>query len=213
MAVLSQPNSPIDQVLECVIGLFCSNKDDILSSTSPKMTGKEFMNSVANGREDILQIFLDILSSTKTNYCTVGGLAVNAFVEPVVSLGLDVVVEANHIDRFCKEVVEKGLKVERFEHSVKVTSSKSDLRIQIQTDSRYQAFLSRASSKEVLGYKMNVASVEDVLQGKVWAYSDEKRRMSKRQKDLADIIRLIEAYPSLEQNLPSVILKNFEQLK
>jgi hypothetical protein len=177
------------------------------------MTGKKFMNSVANGREDILQIFLDILSSTKTDFCTVGGLAVNAYVEPVVSLDLDVVIEAKNIDKVCKEVIEKGLKVERFEHSVNLTSTKSDLRIQIQTDSRYQDFLSRASSKEVLGYEMNVASVEDVLQGKVWAYSDEKHRMSKRQKDLADILRLIEAYPSLEQNLPSAIHKSFEQLK
>jgi hypothetical protein len=171
------------------------------------------MNTVANGREDILQIFLDILSRTNTDYCTVGGLAVNAYVEPVVSLDLDVVIEAENIDRVSKEVIEKGLKVERFEHSVNLTSSRSDLRIQIQTDSRYQDFLARASLKDVLGYKMNVASVEDVLQGKVWAYSDKKRRMSKRQKDLADIIRLIEAYPSLEHNLPSAIREKFAQLK
>lgn len=168
------------------------------------------MNTVANGKEDILQIFLDILKRTKTTYCIVGGLGVNAYVEPVVSLDLDVVIEIKDIDKLSKEVVEKGLKVERFEHSLNLTSSKSDLRIQIQTDSRYQEFLSRASSKKVLGYKMNVAAVEDVLQGKVWAYLDEKRRMSKRQKDLADIIRLIEAYPSLENLIPSVILEKLK---
>ena len=168
------------------------------------------MKTVANGKEDILQIFLNILKRTKTSYCIVGGLAVNAFVEPVVSLDLDVVIESKDIDKVSKEIVDKGFKVERFEHSMNLTSSKSDLRIQIQTDSRYQEFLSRASSKEVLGYKMNVASIEDVLQGKVWAYLDEKRRMSKRQKDLADIIRLIEAYPSLERLIPSII---FEKLK
>ena len=177
------------------------------------MTGKKFFNTVANGKEDILQIFLDILNSTKTLYCVVGGLAVNAYVEPVVSLDLDVVIEIKDIDKVSKEVVKKGLKVERFEHSVNLTSSKSDLRIQIQTDPRYQEFLSRALSKDVLGYKMNVASAEDVLQGKVWAYSDEKRRMSKRQKDLADILRLIETYPSLEQLIPPKILENFKQLK
>ena len=44
---------------------------------------------------------------------------------------------------------------------------------------------------------MKVAIVEDVLQGKIWAYSDEQRRKSKRQKDLANIIRLIETYPNL----------------
>jgi len=132
------------------------------------MNGKKFMNTVANGKEDILQIFLDILENTQAAYCIVGGLAVNAYVEPVVSLDLDVVIELEDIDKVSKNAIEKDLKVERFEHRVNLTSSKSDLRIQIQTDSRYQEFLSRASSKEVLGYKMNVASIEDVLQGKIW---------------------------------------------
>jgi len=124
------------------------------------MTGKKFLNKVANGEEDILQIFLDVLNNTQTPYCIVGGLAVNAYVEPVVSLDLDVVIEMKDIDEVCQKVAEKGLKVERFEHSVNLTSSKSDLRIQIQTDPRYQEFLPRASSKEVLGYKMNVTDIQ-----------------------------------------------------
>jgi len=174
------------------------------------MTGRKFMNAVANGQEDILQIFLDILIKAKASYCVVGGLAVNAYVEPVVSLDLDVVILTKDIDKISEEAARKGLKVERFEHSVNLTSSKSDLRIQIQTDTRYQEFLSRSSSKEVLGYKMDAASIEDVLQGKVWAYLDEKRRMSKRQKDLTDIVRLMEAYPLLRSRVPARILKKFE---
>jgi hypothetical protein len=171
------------------------------------MTGKKFMNAVANAQEDILQLFLDILEKTKATYCVVGGLAVNAYVEPVVSLDLDVVVDMKDIDKVCKETAAKGLKVERFEHSVNLTSSKSDLRIQIQTDSRYQQFISRSSPKEILGYKINVACIEDVLQGKVWAYLDEQRRRSKRQKDLTDIMRLMETYPSLKSLIPAIILK------
>ena len=61
--------------------------------------------------------------------------------------------------------------------------------------------------KDVMGYKMKVAAIEDVLQGKIWAYSDEQRRKSKRQKDLADIFRLIETYPHLKDLLPES-LKN-----
>ena len=52
--------------------------------------------------------------------------------------------------------------------------------------------------------------MEDVLQGKVWAYSDEKRRKSKRQKDLADIMRLVEANPALETSLPASIRKELK---
>ena len=50
-----------------------------------------------------------------------------------------------------------------------------------------------------------VASLEDVLKGKIWAYSDEARRKSKRQKDLADITRIIESYPYLLEKLPDSI--------
>ena len=57
---------------------------------------------------------------------------------------------------------------------------------------------------------MKVASAEDVLQGKIWAYSDEQRRKSKRQKDLADIVRLIEVYPSLSDLIPESIKKRIE---
>ena len=46
---------------------------------------------------------------------------------------------------------------------------------------------------------------EDILQGKIWAYSDEQRRPSKRQKDLADIFRLVEAYSHLKDLLPESI--------
>ena len=133
------------------------------------MTGKAFLNAVANGKIDILQVFLNILAETKTPYCVVGGLAVNAYVEPVVSLDLDVVVAIEDIEKVCMAAKKRRLKVEKFEHSVNVTSAKSDLRIQLQTDVRYQDFISRSVTKQILGYKMKVAILEDVLEGKIWA--------------------------------------------
>jgi len=42
-----------------------------------------------------------------------------------------------------------------------------------------------------------VASLQDVTQGKLWAYGDGQRRFSKRKKDELDLIRLAEGYPSL----------------
>jgi hypothetical protein len=59
----------------------------------------------------------------------------------------------------------------------------------------------------VMDYEMKVASIEDVLQGKVWAYSDKTRRASKRQKDLADIFRLIEESPRLRKLVSPAILR------
>jgi hypothetical protein len=173
------------------------------------MTKKEFLNAISNGKVDIVQAFLDILSTSNVDYCVIGGLAVNAYAEPVVSLDLDIVVAADNIETVIK-AVESQFRVQQFSHSVNLSTDKSDLRIQLQTDSRYQDFISRATSHTVLGYEMKVASAEDVLQGKIWAYLDDQRRKSKRQKDLADIVRLIEVYPSLAELLPATIRERIE---
>jgi hypothetical protein len=77
--------------------------------------------------------------------------------------------------------------------------------VQIQLDPRYGGFVDAATVREVLGLKLPVARVEDVLQGKVWAGDDQTRRGSKRQKDLADIARL-EAYPELRAQVPAAVL-------
>jgi len=172
------------------------------------VTKKEFMNAVSNGREDILQQMLDLLNEMKIDYCVIGGLAVNAYVEPVVSLDLDLVIVAEATENLLK-AAEKIFNIVKLPHSVNLSSTKSDLRIQLQTDPRYQTFIVRSSIKEVMGYEMKVAAVEDVLQGKTWAYCDEQRRKSKRQKDLADIFRIIEEYPHLKDLLPESLKAEF----
>ncbi len=166
------------------------------------MTGKEFLNSVGGGEVDILKTLLDILHETETPYCVIGGLAVNAYAEPVVSLDLDLVVVSENIPRIIEAASSRGFSVEHFEHSVNLSMSGSDLRVQLQTDPRYQPFPARACKQPVLGYELYVASLHDVLQGKIWAYSDQTRRRSKRQKDLADILRLVETHPELTTKLP-----------
>ena len=70
------------------------------------MTEKEFINNIANGQEDIIQKLVDLLEENKMGYCVIGGLAVNAYVEPVVSLDLDIVVATNSISKLC-QVAEK----------------------------------------------------------------------------------------------------------
>jgi len=172
------------------------------------VTKKEFMNAVSNGREDILQQMLDLLNEMKIDYCVIGGLAVNVYVEPVVSLDLDLVIVAEATENLLK-AAEKIFNIVKLPHSVNLSSTKSDLRIQLQTDPRYQTFIVRSSIKEVMGYEMKVAAVEDVLQGKTWAYCDEQRRKSKRQKDLADIFRIIEEYPHLKDLLPESLKAEF----
>lgn len=154
---------------------------------------------------DLLQQLLQFLSHGRVRFCVIGGLAVNAYVEPVVTLDLDIVFAAEDLAR-----VEPDLRarfdVKEFPHSLNVSLPDSDLRVQIQTDPRYAAFIARAIDRPVLGLTLPVADVRDVLQGKVWAVQDDARRASKRQKDLADIARLLEARPDLRDQVPQVVL-------
>ncbi len=174
------------------------------------MNQKTFFNGISNGKKDIIQDILDFLDSKKIKYCIIGGLAVNAYVEPVVSLDLDIVVTAEGIETLIESAKEK-FKIETFPHSINLSSQNSDIRIQIQTDKRYQTFIKGASIKNILGYRMVVASLDDVLKGKIWAHTDEKRRGSKRQKDLADIMRIIESFPELKKTLPGSISEMFDK--
>jgi hypothetical protein len=171
------------------------------------MTSKEFLNELANRKIDVIQLFLNQLEKLKINYCVIGGLAVNAYAEPVVSLDLDLVLTIKDIEKFLLKITPPNEKftVTKFEHSINLQHPESDLRIQIQIDEIYQQFIANASLKNVLGYEMKVAKLEDLLNGKIWAYSDEERRKSKRQKDLADIMRLVETHPHLKDLLPEKI--------
>ncbi len=169
------------------------------------MTSKKFWRSLANGETDAVQILLSLLKEIGSDYCVIGGLAVNAYADPVVSLDLDLVVVSGRLADLRAAAEGKGIRVQEFEHSLNLFVPGSDLRIQVQTDPRYQAFLSRSQLRAVLGYEMSVAGLEDVLCGKLWAYSDETRRKSKRQKDLSDIMRLVETHPELKGRLPREI--------
>jgi hypothetical protein len=174
------------------------------------MTGRSFFNRVTNERSDIVQLLLSLLDETRSAYCVIGGLAVNAYAEPVVSLDLDLVVVSDRVEALRAAAKAKGMKVREFEHSLNLSVAGSDLRIQVQTDARYQDFVSRCQRRDVLGYQMAVACLEDVLRGKIWAYSDETRRKSKRQKDLSDIMRLVESHPELAGKLPADIAAQLE---
>ena len=173
------------------------------------MTRREFVRRVWKGEKDAFGAFLDSLEKAKIKFAVIGGLAVNAYVEPVVSLDLDIIVSSPQIEMLAG-LLPPSAKCRRFAHSLNIELAGSDVRIQVQNDERYQPFLRRARKKSVLGYKLPVAHIEDVLQGKVWAAMDETRRASKRQKDLADILRLIESKEGLAGLVPPALKKRLE---
>jgi hypothetical protein len=169
------------------------------------MLASTFRRIVTMDTVDLLERFMRFLEENKLRYCVIGGQAVNAYVEPLVSLDLDLVVGIESVEQL-SQVSGGRFSVAAFPHSLNVTLPGSDLRIQLQTDPRYFPFIERAEKKEVLGRSMFVASIEDVLQGKIWAVTDSERRGSKRQKDLADISRILEAAPALRPRVPEDVL-------
>jgi len=52
---------------------------------------------------------------------------------------------------------------------------------------------------------VNDTAIRDVLGQQIWAWSDERRRYSKRKKDELDLIRILEAYPELRPMMPQEI--------
>lgn len=123
------------------------------------------------------------------SYCLIGGFAVNCYVEPVYTLDADIVATV----------------------AIPFAAATGDLRIQFTTAPRYQSFAAPAIEAEVLGVRVKVACLQDVTQGKLWAYSDPGRRLSKRKKDELDLIRLAERYPELKPLYPRELLEQLDR--
>jgi hypothetical protein len=169
------------------------------------MEARAFWKIVTVDRSNLLDTLIAELEAHAIRYCVVGGQAVNAYVEPLVSLDLDLAIAATDITRI-EALLRPNFEVQRFAHSLNVSQKGSDLRVQFQTDPRYASFPERAGRLEVLGLELPVARIEDVLDGKTWVALDSARRPSKRQKDLADISRLLERFPELRERVPPEIL-------
>jgi hypothetical protein len=58
---------------------------------------------------------------------------------------------------------------------------------------------------------LRVASLADLVQAKIWAWSDPQRRLSKRKKDELDLIRIAEKYPAFLQQLPGPLREQLEK--
>ena len=161
------------------------------------MTAKQFYDWQTSGGTDDVMRLVDILERADVAWCAIGGVAVNHWAEqPMVTEDVDFVVSSDAIKRTVSLLEKAGFRSEEFEWSVNF-KGRSTLRLQLSTEDFYRDFPSRAVPADVHGILLRVASLEDTLSGKIKAWSEPKRRQSKRIKDLADIARLVEAHPEL----------------
>lgn len=168
------------------------------------MTASEVFEAVTGSGSSDFATLVGILNR-RGSWCLIGGLAVNCYVEPVYTLDADLVVIASELPAIRDELIQAGFSVEEFPHSLNARMAGSDLRIQFSLDSRYQDFLSDTTVREVLGQQVPVASLSNIVRGKTWAWSDERRRLSKRKKDELDLIRILEKYPEVGYLMPAEI--------
>ena len=174
------------------------------------MTESEVFESVTGSGSSDFATLVGILDR-QTKWCLIGGLAVNCYVEPVYTLDADIVVVASDLHSIRAALVSVGFTFEEFAHSWNARMADSDLRIQFSLDPKYQDFLHDTKIYTVLDQRVPVASLENVIKGKIWAWSDPRRRLSKRKKDELDLIRILESYPHVAQLMPPEIRQQLSE--
>ena len=175
------------------------------------MTAKEFFDWQTSGGTDDVMKLVAAMEKADIPWCAIGGVAVNHWAKhPMVTQDVDLVVASDAVEKAISVLESVGFKAERFDWSVNFKGN-SAISIQLSTEEFYKAFPSRSVPADVHGILLRVASLEDTLQGKIRAWSDPKRRQSKRLKDLADIARLVESYPQLWRMLPEDLKKQVEK--
>ncbi len=175
------------------------------------MTAKQFYDWQTSGGTDDVMRLVDCLERADLSWCAIGGVAVNHWAKhPMVTQDVDFVVVSEAVERAVALLEQAGFRAERFAWSINFTG-RSAVSLQLSTEPFYRDFPARAVPADVHGILLRVASLDDTLSGKIRAWSDVNRRQSKRIKDLADIVRLVEAHPRLWSVLPEELRQQVER--
>ena len=174
------------------------------------MTMRQFYDWQTAGGGGDVSLLVETLERREIPWCMIGGLAVNHWAaEPMATADVDVVIALGRVEEAVKALTDAGFVAKRFEWSVNL-QGQSKVSVQISTEDFYKDFPARAVAADIHGILMRVACREDTLRGKLEAYTDQRRRPSKRQKDLLDIARMVEAHPDLRAQVPADVLEKLK---
>jgi hypothetical protein len=84
------------------------------------MQALRFWKAVVLDETDMLESLVRLLEQEGVTYCVIGGQAVNAYVEPLVSMDLDVVIAVADLERI-RPLLAKRFRVEAFPHSINLS--------------------------------------------------------------------------------------------
>ena len=181
------------------------------------MTEREIYDGVVvNGTKDFIFV-AKTLYRHGAGWCVIGGLAVNAYAAPVYTADLDLVVVTTDLEPVLADLRAADFRVKEFPFSTnaqrragRTETSANMLMVQFTKPDRYQSFVERAVLRTIFGIDVPVAALEDLVQGKLWAWNDSTRRPSKHAKDESDLLRLGEAYPEVILMLPMELRTKIE---
>ena len=145
------------------------------------MTAREAFDAASKGGLNDLATAL-ALCRKHSAYCVVGDFAVNTYVRPVFTMDADIVIATDKLPLIRADLAAAGFALHDEEWSLNAQKPGSELRIQFTKDSRYQPFPAAAVPAKILGCDAQVASLRDLVTGKILAWSDPQRRLSKRKK-------------------------------
>ncbi|MDZ7726739.1 MAG: hypothetical protein U5Q44_00300 [Dehalococcoidia bacterium] len=77
------------------------------------MSALAFWKAVVQDRSDFLESVIGLFEEHGIRYCVIGGVGVNAYVEPVITQDLDVVVAASDIES-ARTLLEREFRVQAF---------------------------------------------------------------------------------------------------
>ncbi|MBV9673523.1 MAG: nucleotidyl transferase AbiEii/AbiGii toxin family protein, partial [Verrucomicrobia bacterium] len=170
--------------------------------TSREVTSTEIFDAVVSAGSNTFLEVIDCLEQGSITYAVIGGLAINTYVEPVYTADADFVIGAADLTRAQSLLQARGFQTEAFEFSVNFAKPGSGLSVKVTIDPAYQDMIERAQRRPIFGREVFVASLPDLIRGKIMAWSDESGRASKRAKDEADLLRIGETYPQTRSDLP-----------
>jgi hypothetical protein len=169
-----------------------------------------FWKRVVDDRSNFLERVVALLEENGVRYCVIGGVAVNAYAEPVITQDMDLVVAAADLAR-TRALMEREFRVREFAPSLNVYDPGSKLQVQFQLEPEFEGFVDRAERHDVLGLELPVAAPRDLLRAKVAAATEPRRRASKRLKDLLDLARLVSTFPALRFEVPQDVMARIEE--
>jgi hypothetical protein len=175
------------------------------------VTFRQFYDwQTAGGGGDVL-LLVQTLEGREIPWCMIDGLAVNHWArEPLATADVDLVIAAERVEEAVKALRAAGFTAQTYKWSVNL-KGRSKVSVQISTEDCYREFPERSVPADIHGILMRVASLPDTLRGKILACQDSERRASKRQKDLLDIMRLVEAHPRLRRSLPANVARKIRE--